>query len=193
MRNCIITLAVLAFVALSLPVGAEEVFELVAPVRGYDPTWAPDSTTTWHTLHPPELFCTNGVQTDHDDVDGDGMMSFCDNIQIDGVWKHIEWVGPTIRIRYLENGRAVKYIEPVEVPGRQFQYHEVSPIYCNLIETTEPIEYVCQEVWIEFPPEDVGWWHVEAIETNIRTNGGSPVENPSTWSQIKNWFRKLIR
>jgi len=34
--------------------------------------------------------------------------------------------------------------------------------------------------------------HVEAIETNIRTNGGSPVE-PTTWSQIKNFFKELLR
>jgi hypothetical protein len=191
MRNCVIVFAVIAFIALALPASADEVFELVQPIRGYDPTWPPDGST-WHTLHPPDLFCTNGTQTDHDDVDGDGNMSFCDNIQIDGVWKHIEWVGPTIRLRSSQPGRQdLKWVEPVEPTGRQYQYHEVAPVYCNLVETTEPIEYECQEVWIEFPPEDVGWWHVEAIETNIRTNGGSPVER-STWGQIKDWFRSLV-
>ena len=192
MRTCVITLTALALVAFALPVSADEVFELTVPIRGYDPTWPPDGST-WHTLHPPEFLCTNGVQTDHDDVDGDGQMSFCDNIQIDGIWKHIEWVGPTIRIRSLTPGRQdLLYVEPIDQPGRQYQYHEVSPTYCNIIETTTPIEYVCQEVWVEFPPEDVGWWHVEAIETNIRTNGGSPVR-ASTWSQIKGWFRGLLR
>lgn len=191
MRSCVIAIVALALVAFALPVSADEVFELTAPIRGFDPTWPPDGST-WHTLHPPELLCANGVQTGHDDVDGDGQMGFCDNIQIDGVWKHIEWVGPTIRIRSLQPGRQdLLYIEPIGQPGRQFQYHEVSPTYCNIITTTEPIEFVCQEVWVEFPPEDVGWWHVEAIETNIRTNGGSPVE-PSTWSQIKDWFRELF-
>lgn len=187
MRICVVTLAAVMLVASALPVCADEVFELTAPIRGYDPTWPPDGSS-WHTLHPPELLCTDNVQTGHDDVDGDGQMSFCDNIQLDGVWKHIEWVGPTIRIRSLDPERQDEvYIEPVEMPGRQFVYHEVSPTYCNIFETTEPITSVCQEVWVEFPPEDVGWWHVEAIETNIRTNGGSPVE-PSTWGRIKAWL-----
>ena len=191
MHSCVIIIAAVALVAFALPVGADEVFELAAPARGYDPTWPPDGSD-WHTLHPPAALCTVGDQTGHDDVDGDGNMSFCDNIQIDGVWKHIEWVGPTIRVRSLEPGRQdLKYIEPVEPQGRQYVYHEVSPTYCNIFETTEPIEYVCQEVWVVFPPEDVGWWHVEAIETNIRTNGGSPVE-ASTWTQIKNWFKELL-
>ena len=188
MHRCVIALVVLALVVMAVPAGADEVFELTAPIRGYDPTWPPDGST-WHTLHPPEFFCTDGTQTGHDDTDGDGNISFCDNIQIDGVWKHVEWIGPTIRIRSVEPGRQdVKYIEPVD--GRQFQYHEVSPVYCNIITTTTPIESVCQIVWVEAPPEDVGEWHVEAIETNIRTNGGSPVEK-STWSRIKDWFKNL--
>ena len=188
--RAIVIIFVLA--ALVVPASADEVYELTSPIRGYDPTW-PQDGSPWHTLHPPELLCSSVVQTGHDDVDGDGDMSFCDNIQIDGVWKHIEWVGPTIRIRSSQPGRdELKYIEPIEGPERQFQYHEVSPVYCNIITTTEPIVSVCQIVWVEAPPEDVGEWHVEAIETNIRTNGGSPVE-PSTWSQIKEWFRGLVQ
>ena len=54
-----------------------------------------------------------------------------------------------------------------------------------------PIEYECQIVYVEFPPEDVGEWHVEAIEPNIRTNGGSPVEQ-GTWSKIKAFFASLV-
>jgi hypothetical protein len=183
-------LATVALMAFALPVSADEVFELSSPTRGFDPTWPPDGST-WHTLHPPDAYCTNGVQTDHDDVDGDGNMSFCDNIQIDGAWKHIEWCGPTFTLVYMGGGRQNKYVEPIEGDGRQFTYHEVHPTYCNIITTTEPIEYECQYVWIESPPEDVGEWHVEAIETNIRTNGGSPV-NPGTWSKIKNFFSSLF-
>ena len=191
MRTCVTAFALLALVALAMPAGADEVFELMAPIRGYDPTWPADGSS-WHTLHPPELLCSNGVQTGHDDVDGDGNMSFCDNIEIDGIWKHIEWVGPTIRIRGTQPGRdVVKYIEPIEGPDRQYQYHEVSPTYCNIIHTTEPIVSVCQIVWVEHPPEDVGEWHVEAIETNIRTNGGSPVDD-STWGKIKALFMRLV-
>ncbi len=185
MRMCVMALAAVALVAFALPVSADEVFELSSPARGFDPTWPPDGSG-WHTLYPPDAYCTNGVQTDHDDVDGDGNMSFCDNIQIDGVWKHIEWCGPTFTLVYMGGGRQNKYVEPIE-GDRQFQYHEVHPTYCDIITTTEPLEYECQYVWIDDPPDDVGEWHVEAIDTNIRTNGGSPVE-PSTWTKIKNFF-----
>lgn len=191
MRSCVMIVAAVALVAFALPVSADEIFELVAPIRGFDPTWPLDGSD-WHALHPPDIFCTNFEQTGHDDVDGDGNISFCDNIQLEGVWKHIEWIGPTIRIRSLTPGREdLVYIEPIEGPDRQYQYHEISPTYCNIFQTTTPIEYVCQEVWVESPPEDVGWWHVEAIETNIRTNGGTPVE-PGTWSKIKSFFRDLF-
>ena len=190
MRAFVTILALAALVVFTLPVSADEVFELPSWDRGFDPTWPPDGVT-WHTLHPPEAYCTNVVQTGHDDVDGDGNMSFCDNIQIDGAWKHIEWCGPTFTLVYIGGGRQDKYVEPIESNGRQFTYHEVYPTYCNIITTTTPIEYVCQYVWIEDPPEDVGEWHVEAINTNIRTNGGSPVDD-STWGKIKSFFSNLF-
>ncbi|MCK4510908.1 hypothetical protein KAW64_04170 [bacterium] len=190
MRSCVMIVAAVALVAFALPVSADEIFELVAPPRGYDPTWPPDGSG-WHGLYPPEIYCTNGVQTDHDDVDGDGNMSFCDNIQIDGVWKHIEWVGPTFTIVRMGEREPI-LVEPIE-GSRQNLYHIIFPpeAFCVMIDTDQPIVEVCQYIVILEPPEFAGEWHVEEIDTNIHTNGGSPVE-PSTWSKIKDFFGNLF-
>jgi hypothetical protein len=182
---------VLALVALVLPAAAFETYELVAePGRSYDPTWPPDGPgTQWHQMLPPEAFCTFGEQTDHDDADGDGLISFCDNVQIDGVWKHIEWVGPTIAIEPLGGGDML-YMEPI---GRDNEYHIIHPpeFACLIVPITGGIVEECQVVIVEPPSPFAGEWHVVEINTNIRTNGGSPVE-PGTWSKIKNFFSNLF-
>ena len=49
MRICVTTFVMLALVAMALPVSAEEVLELTAPIRGYDPTWPPEGST-WHWI-----------------------------------------------------------------------------------------------------------------------------------------------
>jgi len=187
MRTFVMAVVLVAFV---LPAGAFEVFELNAPARGYDPSWPPEGST-WHTIRPPEAYCTDGIQTDHDDQNGDGVIDPCENIQIDGVWKHVEWIGPTITI-FRPGEREAILVEPID-GTRQTQYHIIFPpeAFCVIIHTNGPIGEVC--TWIEVlePPEYAGEWHVEEIDTNIHTNGGSPVEQ-STWSQIKNWFENLI-
>ncbi len=190
MRSCVMIVAAVALVAFALPVSADEIFELAAPGRGYDPTWPPDGSG-WHTLYPPADYCTNVTQTNHDDVDGDGNMSFCDNIQMDGVWKHIEWVGPTFTI-FRPGAREPMLVEPI-AGSRQNQYHIIFPpeAFCVIIHTDQPIVEVCQYIVILEPPEFAGEWHVEEIDTNIHTNGGSPVE-PSTWSKIKSFFGNLF-
>ena len=60
-----------------------------------------------------------------------------------------------------------------------------------IVHTDQPIVQVCQYIQILEPPEYAGEWHVEEIDTNIHTNGGSPVE-PNTWSKIKNFFSNLL-
>jgi len=163
MRTFVIAVVLVAF---ALPAGAFEVFELNVPGRGYDPSWPPDGSP-WHTIDP------------------------CENIQIDGVWKHIEWIGPTFTISR-PGAREPILVEPID-GARQTQYHIIFPpeAFCVIVHTDQPIVEVCQYVVILEPPEYAGEWHVEEIDTNIHTNGGSPVEQ-STWSQIKGWFQNLI-
>jgi hypothetical protein len=196
MRRFAIALTVLAVAAMVAPALAQEFYyEYETPARPYDPSW-PGDGATWHQLYP--TYCQYDTQTDHDDADGNGSMDVCEHIWFNGERQHIEWVGPTIKLTYMgtpPDGRPVmdKYVEEAAPTDRQYSYHEIYPTFCNIIHTTTPITQECQEVWIEFPPEDVGWWHVAKIETNIRTvpDPINPIE-PNTWGKIKNFFSKLL-
>jgi len=190
MRAIVITFVV---ALIALPASAE--FEIWERVPDADESggfrsnipWAPDGTQ-WHNLRPPEIACTVSTQTDHDDTNGDGFIDVCENVQIDGVWKHIEWAGPTI---YLYNvvTRDELIVEPVGLDGERAEYHVVSPLYCAIVELPPTLQ-VCDIVTILNPPEFEGEWHVEEIRDNIHTNGGSPVYE-DTWGKIKSFFRNL--
>jgi len=195
MRGFAISLAMLAVVAIAVPAVGQEYYYEYAPIdRAYDPTWPADGEE-WHQLFPN--YCIYDEQTDHDDANGDGYIDVCEHIWINGEQHHVEWIGPTYKLvamRPSEDGRPVlpKYAEYAGMEdGRQHVYHEIYPTFCNEFETEEPIEYECQEIYIFYPPEDAGWWHVEEINTNIRTVPQSPVE-PGTWGKIKAWFRGII-
>ena len=197
MRGFAIALALLMVAAMVVPaLGQIFYYEYTPPLRQYDPTWPPDGSG-WHELAP--TYCNTATQTGHDDADGNGSMDVCEHIWFDGQRHHIEWIGPTYKLVYMpppdsdRNPLEPKYAEEAILEGRQYVYHEVHPVFCNTFETTEPITQTCQEIWIEFPPEDVGWWHVEEINTNIRTvpDPISPVED-STWGKIKDFFNILF-
>jgi hypothetical protein len=195
MRGSAIVLALLATAALSVSAAGQEFYhEFATTGRPFDPTWPADGEE-WHQLFPN--YCVLDEQTGHDDANGDGYIDVCEHIWFNGEQHHVEWIGPTYKLVYmgdLPDGRPVlpRYAEDASPPGsRQFLYHEVYPNFCNEFETTEPIEFECQEVWVEYPPEDVGWWHVEEINTNIRTVPQSPVEE-GTWGRIKAWFGRLL-
>ena len=113
----------------------------------------------------------------------------CGLIYQDGVWKHIERVIPTIKISPVGGGDML-YIEPVE--GRQNQYHIVHPpeFFCWVVPITGPIVQECEVVVVDSGPH-AGEWHIEEIDTNVETNGGSPVGD-STWTKIKSFFRDLF-
>lgn len=196
MKGFAIALAAATVVVMVVPaIGQMNYYDYRPPTRNYDPTW-PQDGSQWHQLVPN--YCEYNEQTGHEDADGNGSIDVCDNIWLDGERHHVEWIGPTYKLVFVgtpTDGRPVseKYLEDAGPTGRQFSYHEVYPTFCNIIETTEPITQECQEVWIEFPPEDVGWWHVEEINTDIRTvpNPVNPAKG-STWGRIKEFFRNLL-
>jgi hypothetical protein len=176
----------LVVMLLALPASAD--FEIWERVPGADEgggmmrsniPWPPDGTS-WHNLRPPEIACTVDVQTGHDDTNGDGFIDQCENVQINGVWKHVEWAGPTIYL-WRPDTRETLIVEPV--PGSRAEYHVVSPLYCALVELPADLQ-ICDYVTILNPPEFAGEWHIEDIRDNIHTNGGSPVEE-NTWTKIK--------
>lgn len=182
----VVALGLLAMLAAPAVAQDTKYLELVQAGRSFDPTWPVDGSS-WHELYP--AYCTGHTQTGHDDANGNGMIEACENITLDGVLSHVDWIGPTYVLR--QPGRdKTKYVEAT-LPKQGHNYHEVYPIFCKEITTEEPIESVCQEVFITNPPEDTGWWHVDYIGTNIITSPSTPVE-PGTWSKIKAFFSNLF-
>ena len=69
----------------------------------------PENCSTWHELYPN--YCTSLHQDGFED-NGDGVLSPCDYIILDGERRHIDWVGPT----YWTDCDLI--LEPIEfIPG----------------------------------------------------------------------------
>ncbi len=184
-------IAVVLVAVLAPAASAQDGLVLEWTGRPVDTSW-PEDGSVWHEFHP--TYCTDRVQTGHQD-DGNGQIDVCEYIQFDEGWTHIEWVGPTYTLTRMGEPRDEKFIEPIDAMGdgpRDEWFHEVYPTFCNEVHVQQPIEGICQEVYIDYPPEDEGWWHVTDIKLNIRTGPfDSPVEE-STWGKIKQFFHDLF-
>lgn len=193
MTKCILALAVIGLLVSAAPVlGDEEIYlEYPAPPgRAVDPSWPPDGAG-WHMLAP--TYCAGYTQTGHEDDNGDGEINACEHITLSGQRWHIKWVGPTYKMVRTAARAESMFVEPI-VPGgeRQHTYHMVHPVFCTIIETAEPIEYECQEVYITSPPEKVGWWHCKRIKLNIKCGPPMTPVDQSTWGKIKAWLGNLF-
>lgn len=149
----------------------------------------PADGSTWHELYP--MFCMDRQQTQYED-NGDGIMSHCDYIYLDGERFHIEWVGPT--------------------------YYLDCDIIMEPMGESNPDGPICEE-WIEIHPQHgairhvVGWddngdgvvspcdviffhdglmCHVADVGTNIRVNPDGSAASESTWGKIKGLFKNLF-
>ncbi len=149
----------------------------------------PGNCSTWHELFPAH--CTPRHQSDYED-NGDGMLSACDIIYLDGDRYHIEWVGPT--------------------------YWLDCDIITEPMGDSNPGDPVCEE-WIEVWPNHgvvrhvIGWedngdgvvspcdiiyfhdgliCHIQDIGTNIRVNPDGSAAEESTWSRIKGMFSGMF-
>ena len=189
MRFCAIV-ALVGLVAMAAPAGAQTHFELLgSPVRDV----VPPDCTDWI-----ELFPTFGP-IHHQDLyedDGDGQVSVCDFITLNGTRYHIDWVGPTYWLVEI-TGADEMWCEPtIPDPGGNPTceiWFEVAPGYGDewhvddWEDNGDGVLSVCDNVFIGGL-----WWHVEEIGLNITgTETGSPVE-PSTWSKIKAFFQDLF-
>ncbi|MCD4690764.1 hypothetical protein K8S17_04810, partial [bacterium] len=155
----------IAVIVLVLPATApaQEGLALEWMGRPVDTSWPADGSI-WHEFHPN--YCFDRVQTGHEDDNSDGMIDVCEHIVFEEGRAHIEWVGPTFKLVRIGDPRIEKFIEPIAAnggDGRDEWFHEVYPNFCAEVHTPDVIEYVCQEIYIDFPPEDEGWWHVLEI------------------------------
>ncbi|MBC8367776.1 hypothetical protein H8E52_10230 [bacterium] len=149
----------------------------------------PGNCSTWHELFPAH--CTPHHQTEYED-NGDGMLSACDYIYLDGERYHVEWVGPT--------------------------YYLDCDIVTEPLGDSNPNDPVCEE-WIEVWPNHgmvrhvIGWedngdgvvspcdiiyfsdgliCHIADIGTNIRVNPDGSATGESTWTKIKGMFSNMF-
>jgi len=149
----------------------------------------PGDCSTWHELYP--MYCTPHHQTQYED-NGDGSMTPCDFIYLDGDRFHVEWVGPT--------------------------YYLDCEIITEPVGDSNPGDPVCEE-WMEIYPQYgairhvVGWedngdgivsacdviyfgdglvCHIDEVGTNIRVNPDGSAAGESTWSKIKGLFNHIF-
>jgi hypothetical protein len=136
----------------------------------------PPECSTWHELYP--AYCTDHHQDGFED-NGDGELSPCDLIVLDGERLHIVWVGPTF---YLVDPTGVESIwEPVgDYPG------PVNPTCQDWLQTLPDYGFVAHvDGWDDNGDGVLGVcdyvviagraWHIERIEVNIRT---TPITTP---------------
>jgi hypothetical protein len=152
----------------------------------------PPFCTTWHEITP--AFCMTHHTDDYSD-NGDGVVSVCDIIVLNGIPYHVDEVGPTL---YLDCGLIMEPADPTWVGGNPYntQWLQLHPTY-----DPTPIDLagwydvdgsgglnVCDN--IQVPGGAI--CHVKRIGCNIRV---SPVPNAteeSTWGKIKGAFESLF-
>ena len=170
---------VVVLLALAAPVMGQYVMEYQA-----GPMLLPANCSTWHELYPS--FCLPHHQDDFTD-NGDGVLSACDYIVLDGIRYHVDWVGPTYELEYGSPG----YWEPIDTGTNPIcqTWHQVHPQFCVTGHVSDwadangnGIVDACDYVWINGMTS-----HVVAVRTNIRISVTSPTE-PSSWGLIKNLF-----
>jgi hypothetical protein len=104
-------------------------FELMGPLR----TPIPPNCSDWQEFFPQSGQIHH--QDDYIDSDGNGELDRCDFIQLNGVWFHIEWTGPT--------------------------YHLTCGIFEPFLPEYPSGQDPTCETWIEIWPENGTLWHVD--------------------------------
>jgi hypothetical protein len=134
MRVCVAVVAALGLLAASAA-AQPLTLELVPETRPIDTT-IPPMGSHWHEIHPN--YCTDYEQTGYDDADGDGHLSYCDNITlydpIGGTTYvlHIVWAGPTYWLTWV-GGAEPPWTNGATEPTDPDDWHWVYPpeAYCT--------------------------------------------------------------
>ena len=202
----LLSLGVFAFLAGPTPVesggGGVCYFSLdtIAPapgVMGLNGGDIPPNCSTWHELYPNH--CAPSHQSGYQD-NGDGCVSACDVIELDGVSWHVTWVGPTYYLLCDPDGT-----NPTDViwEPNQEPHDPASPVCENWQEVWPNFGDVCHiDDWQDHdgsgnvtPCDDIWYqgtrYHVQDIKLNIIVEEPTPAED-STWGKIKNRFKALL-
>jgi hypothetical protein len=146
----------------------------------------PADCSTWHELYP--TFCLPHHQDDYFD-NGDGVISACDGIVLDGLRYHVDWVGPTY---ILDHNGQMSYWEPMGTGGCNpvcETWHQVYPDFCVTahVDMWEDTDGSGTVTACDYLMLGGVLYHVADVQLDIQTSPCSPVDNTS-WGQIKSLF-----
>ncbi|MBM3319887.1 MAG: hypothetical protein FJY73_04350 [Candidatus Eisenbacteria bacterium] len=147
----------------------------------------PGDCATWHELYPN--YCIPHHQDAYQD-NGDGVVSVCDYIILDGIRYHIIWVGPTY---FTDDGHVWEPVgDPSGSPICQ-DWHMVYPVYCHVAhvddwdDNYDGVLGDCDHVLI-----DGSWVHIDRVGLDIIVVPEPTGTEESTWGQVKKLFRDLF-
>jgi hypothetical protein len=166
----------------------------------------PPDCSTWHEIYPNN--CAPHHQDGYGDSDGDGMISPCDYITLNGKRYHITWVGPTYWVTcYPPFGGPP--VSGFAAEPTQTDPTSESPV-CEVWHWIWPPTRYCQESHIDSWEDDNGdqkfnecdrvnifelgpgypptYYHIDRIGTDIIVDPGTQAKE-STWGFLKDLFR----
>jgi hypothetical protein len=154
----------------------------------------PPDCSSWHELYP--TFCAPHHQSGYVD-NGDGVVSPCDFIYIDGVCCHIQWVGPTYYLSPVSGSGRSPILEPRTTnPGETpvcETWHEIYPDYCSqwhVVAWDDAHQNGQLDVCDVIQLSDGGWYHIDRIALNITVAYGVTGTQKKSLGQIKKLYRK---
>jgi len=153
----------------------------------------PGDCSTWHELYP--VYCTPHHQDLFED-NGDGVISPCDYITLDGLRYHVQWVGPTYFLSGL-GGEPPEVYEPTEPQTGQNPtcetWHEIYPEF-SLQKHVDGWEDNGDGVLSPCDNVQIGgiWYHIDRIGLDIFVVPGPVGIEQGTWGKIKSFFKSVF-
>ena len=183
MNRVFLAVSVLAMLAVAVPAGAQYNMEY----QGTPTRDLPANCSTWHELYPN--FCLPHHQDGYTD-NGDGAVSACDNIVLDGITYHVDWAGPTYILEL--PGGGTSYWEPVGSGGTDpvcSTWHQVHPDFCMIghVDHWEDTDQNGTVTGCDYVTVGGITYHVVSVELDIQISVTSPVDQAS-WGRIKSLF-----
>lgn len=162
------------------------------PNNWQPPFYIPPNCASWHEISP--VFCNMYHQDGFQD-NGDGYVSPCDIIVLNGIVYHVDTAGPTLYLDCSGGGQTTMIVEPVDEnwQGGDPALTEWFEVYPNF-GLSHTLEYytdgdnsggltVC-----DFVPVGGTSCHVKRIGCNIRVSRPPTSTEPSTWGSVKGLF-----
>lgn len=183
-RLLLVAVAALAL----LPAAAfaqDKILELDTP-PGREPI--PPDCSGWHELWPS--FCAMAHQDSLED-NGDGLLSACDYIYLDGSRYHVDWVGPTY---WLDCELIVEPTDFQEGDPTCQMWVEVWPDYGqqwhvdSWQDNGNGVVDACDVIIVTGPGGTGLICHINEVRTNIRVTGDPTAAEDQSWSWIKTLY-----